>query len=304
MNREERASMIIISVDLDEWYHCRCATGSSNSIWCDTQTFFKEHYGTDQPIGELVKPTEIILKMFDEYGMKATFFILGEVAGFYPDLVKEISRRGHEIACHGLRHVDLYSLSKAQFVDELKQAKDTLESLIQKQVIGYRAPNLITELWVLDVLENLGFEYDSSVCPSRPLMGKFRDVSQAPQNPYRPSVNSLTTPGDHKIVEMPIPTFPILKLPAATGIMTRVIGRRWTTIALKHALKTGMAAYYFHPFELAPRPNITRLSLYHRLFFRRAGEWMEKALDVLFREFNGRFISCQEAARRFATHES
>ncbi len=304
MTKEERASMIIISVDLDEWYHCRWATGSSNSIWCDTQTFFKQYYGTDKPIGELIKPTEIILKMFDEYGIKATFFILGEIATFYPDLVKEISRRGHEIACHGLRHVDLYQLTQDQFVDELKCAKEILESLIRKPVIGYRAPNLITELWVLDVLENMGFEYDSSICPSRPIMGKFRDVMQAPQNPYRPSAHSLTTPGNRKIVEMPIPTFPILKLPAATGIMTRVIGKHWTIIALKSALKTGMAVYFFHPFELAHRPNLTRLSLYNRLYLRHTGEWMKKALDVLFQEFNGRFISAQEAVRRFRAHES
>lgn len=296
-------SEIIISVDLDEWYHCRWATGSSKSIWRDTQTFFREYYGTDKPIGELIKPTEIILKMFDEYGIKATFFVLGEVASFYPDLVKEISRRGHEIACHGLRHIDLYHLSQAQFVDELKHAKDILESLIQKQVIGYRAPNLITELWVLDVLENMGFEYDSSICPSRSIMGKFRDFARAPQNPYHPSIHSLTVPGNRKIIEIPIPTFPILRLPAATGIMTRVIGKHWTIIALKSAMKTGMAMYYFHPYELVPRPNLAQLSPRNRLFLRHTGGWMKKALDVLFQKFNGRFISAQEAVRRFITRE-
>ena len=293
---------LILSVDLDEWYHSRWATGSSISIWHDTQTFFEEYYDMNKPIGELIGPTELILEMFDKYEIRATFFILGEVAGFYPDLVKEISRRGHEIGCHGLRHVDLYNLSRSQFADELRRAKDILESLIQKQVIGYRAPNLIIEPWVLDVLESMGFKYDSSVCPSRPLMGKFRNVSQAPQNPYRPSTNSLTVLGDRRIIEIPVPTFPVLRLPAATGVMTRVIGRHWTTIALKSALKRGMAMYYFHPHELAPRPRLARLSLRNRLFLRRAGAWMTKTVDSILQEFEGRIICAEEAIKRFATH--
>jgi len=297
-------SQLIVSVDLDEWYHCRWATGSSKSIWRDTRTFFKEYYKTDKPIGELIQPTEIVLSIFKKYNIKATFFVLGEVATFYPKLVRQIKECGHEIACHGLRHVDLYDLSREQFTDELKRAKDILESLVGEEVVGYRAPNLITEPWMLDVLENMGFKYDSSVCPSRPIMGKFRDVMQAPQNPYRPSAHSLAMPGNRKIIEMPIPTFPVLRLPAATGIATRVIGRWWTMIALKNALKTGLAMYYFHPWELAPGPNFARLSLYNRLYLRHVGQWMKKALDVLFQEFNGEFISCQEAVRRFTTHES
>ena len=49
---------VVLSVDVDEWYHCRWATGSPKARWKDTQAFFKEHYHSDRPAGELTAPAE------------------------------------------------------------------------------------------------------------------------------------------------------------------------------------------------------------------------------------------------------
>ena len=97
----------VLSVDLDEWYHCRWATGAPRSRWPDTARFFEAHYGTERPIGELIGPTRETLDIFDRLGARGTFFILGEVAHFYPELVREIDARGHEIGCHGYHHTDI-----------------------------------------------------------------------------------------------------------------------------------------------------------------------------------------------------
>ena len=49
--------------------------------------------------------TERILELFDEAGVKATFFTLGWVAERYPNLIRRIVAEGHELASHGYSHV-------------------------------------------------------------------------------------------------------------------------------------------------------------------------------------------------------
>jgi len=292
-------SRLIISVDLDEWYHARWATGSAASRWPDSSAFFREVYGTDGPRGDIERPTREILEIFDTFGVKATFFILGEVAGYYPHLVKEISARKHEIACHSARHVDLWHHSHESFRQELRQAKATLESLTGQTVVGFRAPNLVIEDWIIPILQEEGFLYDSSVCPSRKLMGKFGEYESFPKYPYRLSKDSFR-PGTGPLVEIPIPVFPYLRLPAATGIATRVLGQSWTTLALRHSLRTGDSLYYFHPYEFTTPPVITGLTVYQRLFTRHAGPWMARALRSLLSDFSEvPRATCVDLARGF-----
>lgn len=289
---------LAVSVDLDEWYHARWVTGAALSRWPQPADFFREVYGSDGPRGDIVRPTETILELFAAAGVRATFFILGEVAGFYPDLVRRIAGRGHEIACHGMRHVDLWEYAPASLASEVGAAKARLEDICGVAVTGFRAPNLVIETWMLPVLAELGFVYDSSVCPSRKLMGKFGAFQHCPMNPYRLGPESFS-PGSGGLAEIPIPVFPVLRLPAATGIMTRVAGRWWTEIALRHALRTGDALYYFHPYELTANPGIPLRCFRERLFCRRAGKWMEDAVRSLLARLAGvPRATCAELAAR------
>jgi polysaccharide deacetylase family protein (PEP-CTERM system associated) len=276
---------LVISVDLDEWFHVRWATGSANSRWKDPSAFFEEVYGSGGHRRAIERPTKEILDLFDAHKVKVTFFILGEVAGWYPDLVKDIATRGHEIASHSFRHIDLWMHTRESFRRELKNAKSALEELTGKEVLGFRAPNLVIEDWIVPILEEEGFLYDSSVCPSRKLMGKFGISRHIPSVPYRLSADSFN-PGQGSMVEIPIPVFPYLRLPAATGIATRVIGRPWTSIALRQSLKTGDSLYYFHPYELTLPPRIEGLSAYQKLFMRRTGPWMHTSVKDLLRRFS------------------
>jgi peptidoglycan/xylan/chitin deacetylase (PgdA/CDA1 family) len=258
-----------LSVDLDEWYHCRWATGAPG-------------YGCDRPTGELVEPTRQVLALFDRLGARGTFFILGEVAHFYPELVREIDARGHEIGCHGYHHTDIDLLGPEGFRRQLGAAVETLAPLSSRPVRGYRAPNLLVRDWMIPILREHGFRYDVSVCTSRGLLGKDFGHPHVAINPYR-FHDSFSRPApDGDLVEIPHPTFPLLRLPAATGILTRVAGRAWTLIALRRALASGDVQYYFHPYELGPRPAL-RLSRRERLFLRRLGPWMEDAVEAIGR---------------------
>ena len=115
---------------------------------------------------------------------RATFFILGWIAERYPALVKEIQKRGHEVACHGYTHQCIYNQKEKEFKEDVRRAKEILENLIGTQIIGYRAPTCsITRdtLWALEILCELGFLYDSSIFPVR---HDFYGFPEAPRFPF------------------------------------------------------------------------------------------------------------------------
>ena len=216
--------------------------------------------------------TATILDVLNIEQVKCTFFILGEVAEHYPDVVKKISENGHEVACHSYRHIDLTFHTRQSFKKELRQAKSLLEDLTGKGVIGFRMPNLIIKEWVKDTLIELGFSYDSSICPSRSMTGKFGDFMDYPVYPYKTKIDSFEQ-GESDFWEFPLPVFPILKMPGSTGSVTRAFGGWWTYTTLWNVHRQGsVPSYYFHPWEIAPIPEAIKLdTFYKRLFTRRNG---------------------------------
>ena len=58
--------------------------------------------------------TRVLLDQFDRNNAKATFFFLGWVAQRFPDLVKEVQRRGHEVASHGFSHTKVHQQTQAE----------------------------------------------------------------------------------------------------------------------------------------------------------------------------------------------
>jgi peptidoglycan/xylan/chitin deacetylase (PgdA/CDA1 family) len=280
---------LVVSVDLDEWYHCRWATGSPGARWKDTAAFFREHYGSDRPRGDLVEPSRRVLGLLDRLGVRASFFVLGEVAGFYPDLVREIAARGHEVGCHGFHHVDADLLGPDGFRRELEESAAALRSLLGRSVEGYRAPNLLLRDWMIPALRGAGFRYDASVCTARGLLGKDFGHRHRARHPYRFSESFSRPDPRGDLVEVPLPVFPWLRLPAGTGILTRVLGGAWSTLALRHALRTGDTQYYFHPYELGALPHL-RLHPRERIFLRRLGPWLECWIEGMVEAFRRRGV--------------
>lgn len=108
-----------------------------------------------------------LLELLDQQDIRATFFVSGHVAERYPDVVREVARRGHEIGCHGFSHGLVCKMTKDQFLADIVRAMNALEKCIDaKKVLGYRAPwwslNRSNQ-WAWEVLEHLGFRYDSSI---------------------------------------------------------------------------------------------------------------------------------------------
>jgi peptidoglycan/xylan/chitin deacetylase (PgdA/CDA1 family) len=290
-----------LSVDLDEWYHSRrWVDGRQSQEVQDTKSLFQRLYGRDRPIGEVIAPTRALLDLFDRYGCRITFFVLGEMAEWYPDLVQEIAARGHEIGSHGLHHVDMTVLGPERFGADLDRAIERIKALTGQRPVGYRAPNLVYAPWATRVLEDRGFIYDATVAVSRPIGGKYRGWSRAPIHPYYPSYENIAAPGNARLIELPLPPFPVLRYGAGSGILMRIFGFNWSSIALRTASRTGTTMFYFHPWEVGQRPHPTGHWLRNRIFLRHTGPWMMRSVERILRQFEGRVLTARACAEAFA----
>lgn len=285
---------LFVSVDMDEWYFARWATGAARSHWPDLAACFRDVYQSEKPIGEINEPTRKILDLFDTLNFKSTFFFTGLIATYHPDLVKLVAERGHEIGCHNFYHLDYEYEPRARFCQDVADAKGLLERLSGQTIIGYRSPNSSIPAGLVADLETSGFRYDSSVTPTRRIMGKFGAFTDAPQRPYHPGYASIAAEGEAQLWELPWATVPLLKLPAGSGIMHRIGGDWYNAIANTVSLRRGHTSYYFHPYEIHDSPALmryTHLSLKTRIFNRRIGQAYFRSLERFLRGQQHRLIS-------------
>ncbi|GAH63195.1 unnamed protein product, partial [marine sediment metagenome] len=159
---------LAVAVDVEDWYHFLLVTGSSFSEYGSVDDFFKRFKGR---YDYLSSPTRRILDFFDELDLHATFFVVADVLDHYPGLIERVREHGHEIACHGLHHMCIIDpenrkpvISQQEFEMRMGEAKRKLEKISGEEVIGFRAPNAYISGWMLDSLEKIGYDYDSSVC--------------------------------------------------------------------------------------------------------------------------------------------
>lgn len=224
-------SGVILSFDLERWYDATLA-----------HSFVPHGYHDES----LIAQSDRLLEYLDELGTRATFFVLGEVAKAFPTVIHTIAQAGHEIACHGQTHTLLGALNAAGFEEQLRIAKDRLQSVSGQPVVGFRAPSwsmASNTAWAFDVLVRLGFLYDSSIFPMR--TGLY-GISHAPKNPYW-----LALP-EQKILELPpaVGSLCGLPVPLSGGIYWRLLPPKLVVAGLKRGPQVQMT--YAHPWELGP----------------------------------------------------
>lgn len=191
--------------------------------------------------------TRRLLDLFDEKNAKSTFFILGWVAEAFPDLIKDIHARGHEIASHGTNHRRATTLTRDQLKEDISSSLNLLEDLTGEKVIGYRAPSFSigkTNEWAFELLVELGLKYSSSTYPIE------HDLYGTPDWP-RFAYNR-----PEGILEIPIPT--LRKDDKNQGIGGGGFFRLYPYWLSKKRIERFMAeenapySFYFHPWEIDP----------------------------------------------------
>ncbi|MEO8216122.1 MAG: polysaccharide deacetylase family protein [Acidobacteriota bacterium] len=228
----------ILSVDVEDWFHI-----------LDVDSVPPVEQWSALP-GRVEQNFRRMLELFATADVRVTCFFLGWVAKQYPDLVREASAAGHEIASHGFFHRLVYQQSATEFRQDVVDSKRLLEDLTGKVVLGFRAPGFSfvpSTPWVFEELTGAGYVYDSSIFPAARGHG---GNAQARPEPHR-----ISTPSG------PLLEFPISVVEVA-GIRLCLFGGGYFRIS-PYALieraganvrrKNRPVIYYIHPREIDPQ---------------------------------------------------
>ena len=227
---------------------------------------------------------DIALALLDEGNAHATFFTLGWIAERYPAVVRRIVDNGHELASHGYGHQRVSELSRNEFNEDISRAKKILEDLSGSPVIGYRAPSFsigADNLWALDLLQEAGYQYSSSIYPIR---HDHYGMPEAPRFAHYPR-------GKDGMLELPPTTATLLgrNLPAAGGGYFRLLpyqASRWL-IRRVNQQDGKPCIFYFHPWELDPdQPRQVSISTKTRFRHYVNLKRMESRIQSLLRDFH------------------
>lgn len=151
--------MNLITFDIEEWY------------------LEKQNHGNrKEKIAKYNQYLNEILDLLDEQQFKATFFCVGGMAEDFPEVIRLIDHRGHEIGCHSYRHTWLNKMQFKDVLEDTKKSVDLLEQCTGKKIVSYRAPAFSIDhnnTWVFEILASCGIERDSSIFPTTRDFGGF-----------------------------------------------------------------------------------------------------------------------------------
>ena len=232
---------LLLSVDFEDWHQLvRRRVGDAD--W-------------EAPGPALERQARAIFELLDTLDVRATFFILGMAARAHPQLVGEIARRGHEVACHGDQHLPVYSQTPVELAADLARARETIGELTGVTPTGYRAPAFsITRpaAWALDVVADAGFLYDSSLHDSP----RIRDRLV----PQQPGPHAMALAGGRTLWELPVAVWRAgaRRIPVGGASYWGVMP---TGLVLRGLAAAGdNAGLYLHPHELDPQPLSAELA--------------------------------------------
>jgi len=226
-----------------------------------------------------------VLKILSGHEVTAAFFVVGEIAENFPEVIQMIEDGGHEVAFHGWSHLPLWELSANSFREELTKFKR-----VYPCCIGYRAPSFSLNndtKWSLRILHECGFRYDSSIFPART---HLYGVPDAPLKPYKPSLDDVSKEAEDgsEIYEFPVAVYSIfgVRIPIAGGFWIRFWNTGLIIRGIKKLNRKGLpAVLYIHNWELDPETPRLNLNLYRSFVTYHRIRKASSLLDHILREF-------------------
>jgi polysaccharide deacetylase family protein (PEP-CTERM system associated) len=270
MRNMEPARQNVFSIDLEDWF---CVQNLSGAIPRDDW---------ERCESRVERNTLLLLNLLSHHNVEATFFVLGWVAERHPDLIREVERRGHEIATHGYSHRLLTSLEPEEFRADLGRSLEVLAKCSSGPVRGFRAPSFsVTRKtwWAVDILRAHRIHYDSSIFP----IGFHPDygIPDAPLHAHKLPEG---------IFELPLSCAEIYghKIPCSGGGYFRLFPYPVTRALMRKCNQQGRPViFYLHPWEVDPEqprvdlPALKRFRHYNNLD-RTAGRLEQLLTDFPF----------------------
>jgi polysaccharide deacetylase family protein (PEP-CTERM system associated) len=242
----------LLSFDVEDWFHAHnLRPAVSRAEWesCEAR---------------VVENTRRILALLDKHDTTATFFVLGWVAQRHPHLVEEIAEGGHEIASHGCNHELLYEQSREDIRRDLSRSVDILRSIVDAPVLGYRAPSFSITDEAVEVLDELGFQYDSSSFEfsAHDRYGRLGATDTCSSGTFVRLANGLL---EARLPQVDLPMMGSA-IPWAGGGYFRFIPYSIYRRGVQRVAKTRPFIFYLHPWDLDPdQPRFASLPWSYRL---------------------------------------
>jgi polysaccharide deacetylase family protein (PEP-CTERM system associated) len=261
-----------LSVDVEDWFQ----------VGAFEKVIARESWGG--LADRVERNCDLILEMFAEADVKATFFTLGWVAERHPELMRRIVAAGHELASHGWDHARVFTLGTERFAADLQRSRKMIEDAGGVAVTGYRAPSFSIDRrtpWAYEVMAEQGYAYSSSVAP---IAHDHYGWREAPRFSFRP------LPGSN-LIEIPVTTaeFAGRRLAAGGGGFFRVLPYAFSRWAIRQVNQRDQrpAVFYFHPWEIDPgQPRVADAPLKSRLRHYSRLEQMAGKLRQLVGDFS------------------
>jgi polysaccharide deacetylase family protein (PEP-CTERM system associated) len=267
------------SIDLEDWY------------------FDVEHVQPPDPgaFGRAFdRQMGCIESIFDEAGVRCTFFTLGRTAERYPAWIKRLQAAGHEIASHGYGHELLYNLNPTSFREDIRRSLDAIAGITGVRPHGYRAPYFSLgkgQMWAYEVMAQEELRYSSSVFP---FPGRKYGIGDHSIVPIR-----VTTPSG-TLVEMPLSVVQIAgrRLPVAGGGFWRATPRSAIRVAAQMiAREKRSLVLYLHPHEFDPQPLRSHAGFMRNLYVNAGRRSIAGKLRSMLRDFP--FVPMSVAVEEF-----
>jgi polysaccharide deacetylase family protein (PEP-CTERM system associated) len=243
--------LCVLSFDVEEHHRIEAASG----IRCPAAR--KRDYRD-----RMEKSTRRLLDLLAAAEVRATFFVVGDIARTVPRLVRDIHAGGHEIGSHSWNHSRVDRFTPAAFREDALKSKDALEQVTGAAIRGFRAPtfSIVRKTpWAIDVLAECGYEYDSSIFP---VHHDRYGIPDAPRGPF------VVSGREQELLELPPLTYRALgfNLPVAGGGYFRLFPLPIMRAGIRQAMRSeqpAVAMLYFHPWEFdedQPRLPLGRLA--------------------------------------------
>ena len=243
------------------------------------------------------------LNFLEQRELKITVFIVGQDAALEKNrnALASIAEAGHEIGNHSFKHEPWLHLYTPQELDwEFEKTESAIKSVTGQQPVGFRGPGFSLSDEVLRTLLRRGYQYDGSTFPTylgpvarayyffrsrlsreqkderKELFGSWRDGFQSNQ-PF------CWTSGDQKLLEIPVTTMPVFKVPIHgsyllyLGGYSRALAKAYFWTALKLCRWAGVRpSFLLHPLDFLGAEDDKDLA-----FFPAMNQSAQRKIDLL-----------------------
>jgi len=245
----------ILSIDFESWIHFYKDILNDKNV---AMTSSERKLLDDDWVLEVL---DKILNLLDQYDQTATFFMVGEIYEWHPEITQKIITKGHEVGYHTHSHLRLNNASVLQ--NELLKSKKFIENV---KPIGFRAPSIFMQKDAMTFLKQSGFRYSSSTYANH----KIHQIDGVDEIPVTTISYRKNNKEKGKFVMPAELTLKMLftKIPFGSGLFVSFFGRYMTYVIKWLNKKKGVPAILFiHPWQLYQPGEIKGFKFKLRVFY-------------------------------------